>query len=72
MINTERFQRLLSNRPYAIQKDNTLFKLWEEGRVPTTLAIKHFKMNNYIKKEVEIGEKEFTDWMRSLGYIREA
>lgn len=61
---------LIKSTATARVKDVALFNQWEDCKITTGQCIRWFKKNNRMPDRIEISEKEFTAWLRSLGYIR--
>ena len=61
---------MLSSSRKSAQNDCSAFARWQNGQITTEMCIREFKKNNRIRHE-EIGEEEFTDWLRSIGWRRD-
>lgn len=70
MRNFENIQKLLLSTKDSAIKDQTTFRMWEEGVISTPRCLKAFKQHNR-QIDVEIPLEEFEDWLMSLGYRRD-
>ena len=67
------------NRPWipyllrsAASRDVTIFRKWSEGKITAGTAIKQMKINNNMPEYLNVEPSEWVEWVRSLGYRREA
>ncbi len=67
------------NRPWiqylqksAASRDVTIFRKWSAGKITAGMAIKMMKISNNMPAYLNIEPSEWIEWVRGLGYRREA
>ena len=67
------------NRPWiqylqksAASRDVAIFRRWSAGKITAGTAIKMMKLNNNMPAYLNIEPSEWIEWVRGLGYRREA
>lgn len=68
MKSFENIQRILMRK--SEMEDKALFNAWERGEISTVRCLQRFRRNNRQSLDIDISLDEFSQWLRSLGYIR--
>lgn len=69
--NREDIASLLGKKDKNAAEDLVIFNKWMNKEISTKRTIELFKENNHIEEDIQIDEKAFEDWLRSLGYRKE-
>ena len=56
----------------AASRDVAIFRKWSYGMITAGTAIKMMKINNNMPAYLNIEPSEWIEWVRGLGYRREA